>query len=153
MEFKAGNNDSKEYKVEAIQDSAVHRRESESGYLPGLYYLVLWKGYPEKKNSWKPALAVQYLRKLISLFYKDHLDKTTATFPTINTAPLMAKPTVKPTEPPKYKRGWSVNSTNKQAKTNWAAFEFYHVFDQIWLTSILDILNVKERPWGKLADH
>ena len=32
--------DNKEYKVEAIQDSAVYTMELESGYLPGLYYLV-----------------------------------------------------------------------------------------------------------------
>ena len=35
----AGNN-SGEYEVKAIRDSAVHVRKTESGYLPGLYYLV-----------------------------------------------------------------------------------------------------------------
>ena len=39
MEFNAGN-DGEEYKVEAIWDSMVYARESESGHLPGLYYLV-----------------------------------------------------------------------------------------------------------------
>ena len=38
-ELDAGNEGS-EYKVEAIWDSAVYVRGSESGYLPGLYYLV-----------------------------------------------------------------------------------------------------------------
>ncbi len=43
---------SKEYKVEAICDNAVYAKESDSGHhLPGLYYLVLWKGYPEEKNT------------------------------------------------------------------------------------------------------
>ena len=37
-EFEPGND--KEYKVEAIWDSAVHAKEAESGHLPGLYYLV-----------------------------------------------------------------------------------------------------------------
>ena len=37
-EFQPGEN--KEYKVEAIWDSAVYARESELGYLPGLYYLI-----------------------------------------------------------------------------------------------------------------
>ena len=32
--------DSGEYEVEAIRDSAVYARESESSHLPGLYYLV-----------------------------------------------------------------------------------------------------------------
>ena len=48
-ELKAGN--SKEYEVEAIRDSAVYASESESGQLPGLYYLVAWKGYPEEENT------------------------------------------------------------------------------------------------------
>ena len=100
-ELDAGNNDSGEYKVEAIWDSAVYARKSESGHLPGLYYLVLWKEYPEEENTWEPASAVQHLRKLISLFHKDHPDKPTATFPAINTAPPMARPTVKVTEPAK----------------------------------------------------
>ena len=64
----AGGNDSNEYEVEAICDSAVYARESEPGHLPGLYYLVFWKGYPEEKNTWEPVSAVQHLRKLISLF-------------------------------------------------------------------------------------
>ena len=38
MEFDAGDNE--EYEVEAIWDSAVYARESESGHLLGLYYLV-----------------------------------------------------------------------------------------------------------------
>ena len=56
-ELDAGDN-SREYKVEAIWDSAVYARESESGHLPGLYYLVSWKGYPKKENTWEPASAV-----------------------------------------------------------------------------------------------
>ena len=40
IEFDVGNNDSGEYKVEAIQDSTVYARKSKSGHLPGLYYLV-----------------------------------------------------------------------------------------------------------------
>ena len=38
-ELDAGK-DSGEYEVEAIWDTAVYARESESGHLPGLYYLV-----------------------------------------------------------------------------------------------------------------
>ena len=77
-ELDAGD-DSGEYEVEAIRDSAVYARESESGHLPGLYYLVSWKGYPEEENTWEPASAVKHLRKLISSFHKDHPDKPMAT--------------------------------------------------------------------------
>ena len=116
IEFDAGDNE--EYKVEAIWDSAVYARESESGHLPGLYYLISWKGYLEEENTWEPASAVQHLRKLISSFHKDHPDKPTATSPAIDSALPMARPTVKLTEPPKQKRGQPANSTNKQAKKN-----------------------------------
>ena len=39
-ELNASDN-SGEYEVEAIWDSAVYARESELGHLQGLYYLVL----------------------------------------------------------------------------------------------------------------
>ena len=47
-EFEAG--DDQEYELEAIQDNAVYPKEVD-GHLPGLYYLVSWKGYPEEENS------------------------------------------------------------------------------------------------------
>ena len=49
-ELYAGDN-SKEYKIEKIQDSAVYAMELELGHLPGLYYLVAWKDYPEEENT------------------------------------------------------------------------------------------------------
>ena len=57
-ELDAGNDDNGEYEMEAIQDSAVYARESESDHLPDLYYLVSWKGYSEEENTWEPASAV-----------------------------------------------------------------------------------------------
>ena len=48
----------REYEVEAIRDSAVYAKKSKSGHLPGLYYLVFWKGYPKEENTWKPILAI-----------------------------------------------------------------------------------------------
>ena len=116
MEFDAGNNDSREYKVEAIRDSAVYARKSESGHLPRPYFFVSWKVYLEEENTSKPASAVQHLRKLISSFYKDHPDKLTATSPVINITLPIARPTVNLTGPPKQKHGQPTNSTNKRAK-------------------------------------
>ena len=57
-ELDAGNEDSEEYKMEAIWNNAVYVNKSESSYLPGLYYLVVWKGYPEEENIWKLLSAV-----------------------------------------------------------------------------------------------
>ena len=88
------NNDSRKYKVEAICDSVVYTRESVNP-LPGLYYLVSWKGYPEEENIWEPSLAIQHLKKLISLFHKDHLNKPTVISEAIDIILLMVKPTVK----------------------------------------------------------
>ena len=45
------SNDNGKYEREAIWDSEVYARESESGHLPGLYYLVLWKGYSGEENT------------------------------------------------------------------------------------------------------
>ena len=54
------DDDNKEYKVEAIRDIAVYTKEAER-HLPGLYYLVEWKGYPKEENTWEPSLAVMHL--------------------------------------------------------------------------------------------
>lgn len=49
--------DGEEYKVEAICDSAVNTKKSET-HLPGLHYLVFWKDHPNEKNTWEPALVI-----------------------------------------------------------------------------------------------
>ena len=111
------NDDNGEYKVEAIWNSAVYARESESGHLPGLYYLVFWKRYLEEENTWEPASVVQHLRKLISSFHKDYPDKLTATSPIIDTAPPMARPIYKPNELFKRKQGQLTRCAKKCTKT------------------------------------
>ena len=90
-EFDAGNN--KEYEVEAIIDSAVYAKEVKE-HLPGLYYLVSWKGYPEEESTLKSSFAVMHLWKMISTFHKDHPEKPTATSSPLNSALPMAKPSV-----------------------------------------------------------
>ena len=49
-ELDAGNDKGGKYKVEAIWDSTVYTRES-ADHLPGLYYLISWKGYLEEENT------------------------------------------------------------------------------------------------------
>ena len=115
LEFEAGS-DNEEYEVEGIRDSAVYARESEAGHLLGLYHLVSWKSYSKDKSTWEPASIVQHLQKLVSIFYKNHSDKPTATSPPIDLAPLMATYTAPPNINGKRKRGRLVGSVRKKAK-------------------------------------
>ena len=110
-EFEPGDN--KEYEVEAIRDSAVYAKEAD-GYLPELYYLVTWKGYPEEENTWEPSSAVMHLRKMVSTFHKDHLEKPTATSAPLDSASPMAQPTIQ--LPAKRKRGRPSGRAQKRAK-------------------------------------
>lgn len=50
INFDAGNNKSRKYKVKAIWNSAIYVKKSKSGYLPSFYYLVSWKCYSEEEN-------------------------------------------------------------------------------------------------------
>ncbi len=118
LEFES-NCDGKEYKVEAISNSAIYARKSD-GHLLGLYYLVSWKGYLEEENTWAPASVVIHLCKLISNFYYDYPEKPTATSPPIDSAPPMARPKVKPraetSSKQKQGRPAKISSTSKRAK-------------------------------------
>ena len=50
LEFKTGDN--KEYKVEAIIDSAVYVQQANgSDQMLGFYDLILWKGYPKEEYT------------------------------------------------------------------------------------------------------
>ena len=89
--FEPGNDN--EYKVKAIQDSAVYAKEVD-GHLLGLYYLIIWKGYPKEKNTWELSSAVMHLRKIVNTFHKNRPEKPTATSVPLDSAPLMAKPTI-----------------------------------------------------------
>ena len=111
-EFEPGDDD-KEYEVEAIRDSAVYAKEAD-GHLPGFYYLVAWKSYPEEENTWEPSSAVMHLRKMVTTFHKDHPEKPTATSAPLDSAPPMAKPTTQ--LPTKRKRGRPSGRAKKRAK-------------------------------------
>ena len=125
LDFKFEASDNKEYKVDGIWDSVVYVKES-AGQLPGLYYLVLWKSYPKKKNLWEPVSAIQYLQRFVTTYHKNNLEKPTATSALVDTALPMAKPSTSFRPMPtteiliKWKCGRPANSTttitNKQAK-------------------------------------
>lgn len=56
-QLKLNNDDSYEFKVEAICNSKVYAKKLEN-YPPGLYYLVFWKNYPKEEHFWKPASVI-----------------------------------------------------------------------------------------------
>ena len=109
----------KEYEVGAICNSAVYVRELESGQLPGLYYLISWKSFLEDENTWKPVLAIQYLRRLVSIFHKEYADKSTANSLPIDLAIPMAKLNIRPearNNKRKQGRQAKASSTRKRSK-------------------------------------
>ena len=110
---KFESSDNKEYEVEAIRDSAVYTKKA-NGHLLGLYYLVAWKDYLEKKNTWESSSTVMYLWKMVNTFYKDHLEKQIAISPPLNSAPPMTKPTIQ--LPVKQKRGRPIGRAKKCTK-------------------------------------
>lgn len=73
---------------------------------------------------------MQYLQKLLSTFRKDHPEKPTAASPPIDSAPLMARPTVKPTTKQKRGQQAKANGAKKRAKKSWT-FDFYLVFGPV----------------------
>ena len=106
--------------MERNRDSAVYAIESEASHLPGLYYLVNWKSYPEEKSTWESTLVMQHLQKLLSKFYWENPTKPTATSPPVDTALPMPRPIVKLTCATKQKRGRPAkNGANKKAKKTW----------------------------------
>ena len=115
LKFEAGSNN-KEYKVKDIRDSAVYARESEIDHLLGFYYLVSWKSYSKDENTWEPVLAVKHLRKLVSIFDKNHPNNPTATSLPIDLAPPMAKCIASPNVNGKQKRGQPIGSVRKKVK-------------------------------------
>ena len=102
-----------EYKVEAIWESEVYTKEADR-HLSQLYYLVVWKSYPEEENTWEPFLAIMHLQKMINTFYKDHPKKPTAISPFLDSAPPMAKLTVN--FPAKQKQRQLKKRATKRAK-------------------------------------
>ena len=122
LDFDFEADDNKEYEVDGIRDSAIYAKESATGQLLLLYYMVLWKSYPEEENTWEPASRIQHLQKLVTAYHKDNPKKLTATSLPVDTAPPMARPTQNqlagPTAAPTKKRGQFVGytTTNKRAK-------------------------------------
>ena len=112
-EFELEPGDDKEYEVEAIRDSAVYAKEVD-GHLPGLYYIVVWKSYPDEESTWEPSSAIIHLRKIVSTFHKNHPEKLTATLAPLDSAPLMAKLMIQ--LPAKQKRGRPTGGATKCTK-------------------------------------
>ena len=122
LEFK-DNGKGKEYEVKAIRNNRVYAKQSESGQLPELYYLISWRDFSEEENTWEPASAIQHLWMLASTFYKENSDKSTTTSTPVNTTLSTARPIVKPgtwNNKQKCGRPAKVSNTSKRSKKTWA---------------------------------
>lgn len=86
------------------------------------------KGYLEKINTQEQVSAMQLMRKFMSLFYKNYLNKLIAIFEIIDTLSLMVRPIIKFTKLTKQKQGSPTNHTNQQTKKNSIALNFCNVF-------------------------
>lgn len=93
LEQKFDSSKDKEYKIEAIRDSATHIKAVKS-QLPGSYYLVSWKDYLENENPWEQVSAVMHLQKMISNFCKNYHKNCLATSPPLNSTFPMTRPTI-----------------------------------------------------------
>ena len=91
LDFKFEANNDEEYEVDGIWNSTVYAKESTTGQLSGLYYLVLWKGYLEEENTWEPILAIQHLWRLTNVYHKNNPEKPTAISLSVDIAPSMAR--------------------------------------------------------------
>ena len=119
LDFEFEVSDNKEYEFDGIWDTAIYAKEL-AGQLLGLYFLILWKGYSKEKNTWEPALAIQYLQRLITAYHKNNPEKPTVTSAPINTALPMVRPTASPmarlTTAPTKKRGQPAGPTATPTK-------------------------------------
>lgn len=57
-QLKLKTNDNRKYEVGGIQDSTVYKKEFEAGHFPSFYYLILWKSYLKKENTWESASVI-----------------------------------------------------------------------------------------------
>lgn len=57
-------NEEAEYEVESILDARIYRNKFQ--------YLIKWKGYSDKDNSWEPAANVKNAPDAIAHFYRKH---------------------------------------------------------------------------------
>ncbi len=92
VKFELGGN--KEYEVKTIIDSMVYGQQANNNQMPGFYYLILWKGYPEEENTWEPSSVVIHLEKSINTFHKEHQEKLIVISLPLDSAPPITRPTV-----------------------------------------------------------
>ena len=75
-----------------------------------------------RNNTWEPALAIQHLRKLVTVYQKNNPEKPTAIFALVDMASPMARlsasprPTAKPITAPTKKQGQSAGPTAAPTK-------------------------------------
>lgn len=120
----------KKYNVKIIFDNKVNANRIVSK-LSDLYYLISKKSYNKSKITWKSALVVINLKKIMSFFYKKYLKKPITTFLFTKFAFLMIKISYKQKKVKiinikiiKQNRVWLIKISTKRVK-NKIYFNFY----------------------------
>ena len=91
-EFEIG--DDKKYKIKAIQDSVVYTKKNTQTLTNAILFGCI-KKLSKKKNTREPVSAIMYLWKIVSIFYKTHLEKLIIISAPLDFALPIAKPIVK----------------------------------------------------------
>lgn len=95
LEPKLNVEKDKNNEVKVIIESNVYIKAVKS-QLQGLGYLLLLKDYIEDESIRELTSTVMHLSEMICSLSKDFLEKLTATSPSKNSVPLMARPTLQP---------------------------------------------------------
>lgn len=89
------------------------------------------------------------LCKIISTFYRNNLEKSTVTSSPIDSAPPIARPTIRLRKTLATKQKWGTlaknSGANKRTKKTWA-FDFYHIFDPVLIAGKKSLSDVIFQP-------
>lgn len=91
---KPNSRNNKEYKIEAIHNNKVDKKEI-ANQLLRLFYIIFGKSYPKPENIVESILKIMHLCKIINIFYQNHWNKLPAIILLINSTFLILKPLTK----------------------------------------------------------
>lgn len=114
-----------EYEIEGICDTTVHTKKSEGHHLQRFNYIVLWKGFSKKENTWKPMSTVQHLQNVINTFLNNYSEKPIVMSPSIDTVLGITRPRINRLAPNR-KCSQLIKANNKHQKSLFSARPLFY---------------------------